>query len=201
MPMNAIYVHGLGSGAATSGLSTIAKILYQYKWHAEEVNESLPESVSIINAAVKELDPCLLMGTSLGGLYVMYADLTDHPDCRRILCNPACHISKDIRQKIGFGKKEYFVPRQDGIQEYVLDEGVCAAFEKAIEETVCPEADRHRDYAVFSIHDELIGPEGILENMVVCQQAGYKVLLEDKGGHRLCRQSLRFIKGVIAESV
>lgn len=25
MPMNAIYVHGLGSGAATSGLSTIAK--------------------------------------------------------------------------------------------------------------------------------------------------------------------------------
>ena len=71
--MNAIYVHGLGSGAATSGLSTIAKILYQYKWHAVEVNESLPESVSIINAAVKELDPCLLMGTSLGGLYVMYA--------------------------------------------------------------------------------------------------------------------------------
>ena len=188
--MNAIYVHGLGSGAATSGLSTIAKILYQYKWHAVEVNESLPESVSIINAAVKELDPCLLMGTSLGGLYVMYADLSDHPGCRRILCNPACHISKVIRQTIGFGKKEYFVPRQDGIQEYLLDEGVCAAFEKAIEETVCPQADRHRDYAVFSIHDELIGPEGILENMVVCQQAGYKVLLEDKGGHRLCRQSL-----------
>ena len=131
----------------------------------------------------------------------MYADLSDHPGCRRILCNPAWHISKVIRQTIGFGKKEYFVPRQDGIQEYLLDEGVCAAFEKAIEETVRPQADKHRDYAVFSIHDELIGPEGILENMVVCQQAGYKVLLEDKGGHRLCRQSLRFIKEVIAESV
>mgnify|MGYP003409438681 CR=1 FL=1 len=108
--MNAIYVHGLGSGAATSGLSTIAKILYQYKWHAVEVNEILPESVSIINAAVKELDPCLLMGTSLGGLCVIYDELTDHPDCRKILCNPACHISKVIRQTIGLGKKEYFVP-------------------------------------------------------------------------------------------
>lgn len=39
MPMNAIYVHGLGSGAATSGLSTIARILSQYQWHAVEVNE------------------------------------------------------------------------------------------------------------------------------------------------------------------
>jgi hypothetical protein len=93
------------------------------------------------------------------------------------------------------------VPRQDGIQEYLLDEGVCAAFDKAIEEIVRPQADIQRDYAVFSIHDELIGPEGILENMVVCQQAGYKVLLEDKGGHRLCRHSLRFIKEVIAECV
>lgn len=46
--MNAIYVHGLGSGAATNGLSTIAKILSQYKWHVVEVNENLLESVSII---------------------------------------------------------------------------------------------------------------------------------------------------------
>ena len=112
--MNAIYIHGLGSGANTSAIKTISKILPQYKWHPLEVNENLKESVAIIDAAVNELHPQVVMGTSLGGLYVMFADLSAAPRCRRILCNPACNIAKLIREKIGFGIKEYFVPRKDG---------------------------------------------------------------------------------------
>lgn len=197
--MKAIYVHGLGSGAATSALSTLGRIMSQYEWHAVEVNENLPESVAIINAAVEELDPHLLMGTSLGGLYVMYADLSRKPWCRRILCNPACHISKDIREKIGFGVKDYFVPRQDGVQQYVLDESVCEAFEAAIRDVKCPQADPDQDCAVFSIHDELIGQDGILANMVVCQEAGYRIVVEGKGGHRLGSASVRKIKEIISK--
>lgn len=102
--MNAIYIHGLGSGAATSAVRTISKILPQYKWHPLEMNENLKESVIVIDA-VKELKPHVLMGTSLGGLYVMHADLSEVPWCKRIICNPACHIANDIREKIGFGVK------------------------------------------------------------------------------------------------
>ena len=51
--MNAIYIHGLGSGAATSAVKTISKILPQYKWHPLEMNENLKESVAVIDAAVK----------------------------------------------------------------------------------------------------------------------------------------------------
>ena len=94
--MNAIYIHGLGSGAATSAVKTISKILPQYKWHPLEMNETLKESV-----------------------------------------------------------------------------------------------------AVFSIHDELIGPVGILENMAVCQRLGYTILIDDKGGHRLDKNSLRKIRDEI----
>lgn len=35
----------------------------------------------------------------------MNADLSDHPGCRRIFCNPACHISKVIRQTLRFIKE------------------------------------------------------------------------------------------------
>lgn len=63
--MNAIYIHGLGSGAATSAIKTISKILPQYKWHTLEMNENLKESVAVIDAAVKELMQHVLMGTSL----------------------------------------------------------------------------------------------------------------------------------------
>lgn len=58
--MNAIYIHGLGSGAATSAVKNISKILPQYKWHPLEMNENLKESVAVIDAAVKELKPHVL---------------------------------------------------------------------------------------------------------------------------------------------
>ena len=106
--MNAIYIHGLGSGASTSAVKTISRLLPQYKWHALEMNENLKESVAIIDEAVKRLQPNVLMGTSLGGLYIMFVDLSSVPWCRRIICNPACNISQIIREKIGFGVKEYF---------------------------------------------------------------------------------------------
>ena len=195
--MNAIYIHGLGSGASTSAVKTISEILPQYKWHALEVNENLKESVAIIDEAVKCLQPNVLMGTSLGGLYIMFVDLSSVPWCRRIICNPACNISQIIREKIGFGVKDYFVPRQDGVQQYELNEEICGAFERDGRKEKMMRVRGYNDYAVFSIHDELIGPDGILSNMVLCQELGYKLLLDDKGAHRLDRYSLQKIKDVV----
>ena len=57
--------------------------------------------------------------------------------------------------------------------------------------------DASLNFAVFSIHDELIGPVGILENMAVCQRLGYTILIDDKGGHRLDKNSLRKIRDEI----
>ena len=36
--------------------------------------------------------------------------------------------------------------------------------------------------------------EGIISNMFVCQEAGYRIVVEGKGGHRLVRASVRKIK-------
>lgn len=59
----AIYVHGLGSRAASTVFS-------EYEWKAIEVNENPFESIEKINAIVSEFKPSLLIGTSLGGYYV-----------------------------------------------------------------------------------------------------------------------------------
>ena len=192
--MNAIYIHGLGSGASTSAVKAISKLLPQYKWHTLEMNEDLKESVAIIDKAVSDLKPEILMGTSLGGLYIMFTDLSPVPWCKRIICNPACNIAEIIREKIGFGVKEYFVPRQDGIQQYVLDEDVCREFERDSRLDLMTPGDASLNFAVFSIHDELIGPVGILENMDVCQRLGYTILIDDKGVHRLDKNSLKKIR-------
>lgn len=187
----AIYVHGLGSGAASSTIGIVRKVFPEYEWTAVEVNEDPAASVDVINQAIVQLHPAFLMGTSLGGLYLMYADMSSCEDgAIRFLFNPACDIARIIREKIGFGMKEYFVPRQDGVQQYELSEAVCARFEDYIaghEET----HGRGKDYAMFSTEDELIGPEGVSRNQAICYDAGYRILIDLEGGHRLKKAALR----------
>ena len=102
----AIYVHGLGSGAASSTIGIVRKVFPEYEWTAVEVNEDPAASVDVINQAIVQLHPAFLMGTSLGGLYLMYADMSSCEDgAIRFLFNPACDIARIIREKIGFGMK------------------------------------------------------------------------------------------------
>ena len=186
----AIYVHGLGSGAASTTIDIVRKVFSDYEWTPVEVNEDPVDSVNTINQAIAELHPAFLMGTSLGGLYLMYADMEScEENAIRFIFNPACDIARVIRKTLGFGTKEYFVPRQDGIQEYVLDESICVRFENFI--AGHQPTSGKRDYAMFSINEELSGAAGARNNQRICYQAGYRILIDWQGGHRLRRQTLR----------
>ena len=190
----AIYVHGLGSGAASTTVRTVRKVFSEYEWIAIEVNENPFESVEKINATISEFKPSLLIGTSLGGYYVFYADA---PCATKVICNPAMNIAELIRSKIGFGTYSYFVERQDGKTEYTLDEAVCRHFmeysksHKAVNGT--------RNYALFAVHDELIGDADMLENMAAVFESGYRLLLDSKGGHRLRAAALKLLHREISK--
>ena len=187
--LKGIFVHGLGSGADSDAFRSVSKHLPMFEWHAVEVNEDPEHSVEIINAAIDSFHPNILLGTSLGGLYLMYARVND---ANRILHNPACNIANLIRKKIGLGVKDYFCPRMDGRQQYVLDDAVCKRFEGFILNHP-PTTGKH-DFALFCIHDELIGAEGILANQAICFNAGYSILIERKAGHNLEGKALKLIR-------
>ena len=189
----AIYVHGLGSGAASTTVCTVRKVFSEYEWIALEVNENPFESVEKINAAVSEFKPSLLMGTSLGGYYVYYAEA---PYVVKVICNPAMNMAELI-PKIGFGTYFYFVARQDGKTEYTLDEAVYRRF---TEYSKSHKAVRGiRNYALFAAHDELIGDADTLDNMALVFESGYKLLLDSTGGHRLRAASLKLLRKEITE--
>ena len=185
----AIYVHGLGSGATSTTVRTVRKIFSEYEWIALEVNENPLESVAKINTAVSKFNPSLLMGTSLGGYYVFYADA---PCTTKVICNPAMNIEELICSKIGFGTYSYFIKRQDGKTEYTLNEEVCRHF---AEYTQAHKAITGiRNYALFAVHDELIGDADMLDNMAMVFESGYRILLDSKGGHRLRAASLKLLQ-------
>ena len=190
----AIYVHGLGSGATSTTVRMVCKIFSEYEWIAIEVNENPFESVEKINATVSKFNPSLLMGTSLGGYYVFYADA---PCATKVICNPAMNIAKLIRYKIGFGTYSYFVERQDGNTEYTLDEAVCGRFTEfeSSHKAVCGT----KNYALFAVHDKLIGDADMLGNMALVFESGYQLLLDSKGGHRLRAAALNLLHREISK--
>ena len=134
------------------------------------------------------------MGTSLGGYYVFYADA---PCATKVICNPAMNITELIRSKIGFGTYSYLVERQDGNAEYILDETICRRFmeyessHKAVSGT--------KNYALFAVHDELIGDADMLDNMAMVFESGYRLLLDSKGGHRLRAAALKLLHREISK--
>lgn len=190
----AIYVHGLGSGATSTTVRMVCKIFSEYEWIAIEVNENPFESVEKINATVSKFNPSLLMGTSLGGYYVFYADA---PCATKVICNPAMNIAKLIRYKIGFGTYSYFVERQDGNTEYTLDEAVCRRFTEY--ESSHKVVNGTKNYALFAVHDELIGDADMLDNMAMVFESGYRLLLDSKGGHRLRAAALNLLHREISK--
>ena len=190
----AIYVHGLGSGAASTTVRMACKIFSEYEWIAIDVNENPFESVEKINATVSKFNPSLLMGTSLGGYYVFYADA---PCATKVICNPAMNIAELICSKIGFGTYSYFIKRQDCKTEYTLNEEVCRHF---AEYTQAHKAITGiRNYALFAVHDELIGDADMLDNMAMAFESGYRLLLDSKGGHRLRAASLKLLHKEISK--
>ena len=56
-----------------------------------------------------------------------------------------------------------------------------------------------KKYNIFSIHDELIGHAGVLVNQAACYRAGYQIMIDAEGGHRLRREVIRQIKREIFE--
>lgn len=109
----AIYVHGLGSGAASTTVEIVRKVFSNYEWTAVEVNEDPVDSVSTINQAIAELRPAFLMGTSLGGLYLMYADMDSCEEgaIRFLFNRPVTLLASSGRQSDSAGRNTSFLGR------------------------------------------------------------------------------------------
>ena len=169
-------------------MKQLPEYLPYFEWIAVEVAEDAVEAVEKIDRYVRQYHPEVLMGTSLGGCYIFYADA---PDAVKIICNPAMNIDELIRTKIGFGEHRYFVKRENGQKTYTLDERVCQLFAefRASHKTISGRA----NYAFFGDSDELIGFFGTLRNMAVVSQVGYQIFVEPGGSHRIGETTLQLI--------
>ena len=105
-----LYIHGFCSSAQTGTVARLRQVLTDCEVHAIDVNHHPAESIKQIEDYVLAHDIDLLIGTSLGGYYVLCADV----DCIKVAANPATDPEHMLNQPSMMGHQRYFNPRQDG---------------------------------------------------------------------------------------
>jgi hypothetical protein len=190
----AIYVHGLASGAAGTTINLLAHKLKQYRWITTDFGEDIMSNVAILECLVNEYNPALVLGTSMGGVTVLYANA---PEVVKIVCNPALSIADCVRNTIGLGQHEYFCERIMGKRTFELTEEMCLGYENYIA-THTPLLGKE-NYAIFSAHDELLGDEASRIAQQVVSDAGYSVLIDSKGVHRITSSTIKLISEIVSK--
>lgn len=124
-----MYVHGFASSAQSGTVQRLRETFPE----AEVVAFDLPidphEALALLKEKCKELNPHLIIGTSMGGMYTEQLHGFD-----RILVNPAFRIADTMREHNMMGKQTFFSPRQDGIQEFYVDKALVKAYREVSEQ-------------------------------------------------------------------
>ena len=188
----AIYVHGLASGANAATGKALSKRFNNFNWITTDFGEDLAANVRQLNECIKEHKPQLIVGTSMGGLTLLYADA---PDAVKIAINPALSIADCARNTIGLGRHNYFCKRLDGATEFELTEEMCKGYETYI--AAHKPSLGKSSYAVFAIHDELLGGEASVVAQKIVGDCGYKVLVDPEGAHRIKPSTIDLIDNEI----
>ena len=190
----AIYVHGLASGAAGTTINSLARKLKQYRWITTDFGEDIATNVLILECMISLEHPSLIVGTSMGGVTVLYANA---PNVVKIVCNPALSIADSVRNTIGLGQHEYFCDRINGKQTFKLTEEMCLGYENYIA-THTPLQGKE-NYAIFSAHDELLGDEASRIAQQVVSDAGYSVSIDSNGVHRITSSTIKLISEIVSK--
>ena len=188
----AIYVHGLASGANAATGKILSKLFSNFNWITTDFGEDLAANVHQLNECIQEHKSQLIVGTSMGGLTLLYADA---PDAVKIAINPALSIADCVRNTIGLGRHKYFCKRLDGATEFELTEEMCEGCETYIA-THKPSLGKS-SYAVFAAHDELLGDEASVVAQKIVGDCGYKVLVDPEGAHRIKPSTIDLIDNEI----
>ena len=183
-----IYLHGLGSSGATQTADYLRNKLPEVEVISPDIPLHSEEALQMLNKLCYELKPDVIVGTSMGAMYAQQLH-----GYKKILVNPAFHVSEIMRKNLGQNK--WFNPRNDGQTEFVIDEELCDLYQQMEESQFdgITEFDKKHTRAFFGTEDTLVnGYDEYMQN--------YTVATPYPGEHRLLQKWVKeFILPCIQE--
>lgn len=184
-----MYVHGFMSGSNGAKQRQLQKQFNnRYRVIAPELDADPDKSLAILNQIIKEENPEILVGTSLGGWMTL---MCDSGDAELVIVNPGMFPHITLARWLN-EKQTYFCERLDGLQTYTLTQDVIDKYLKYDAVSAVKEK-QHRLHVLCSTQDEIIGKRHIdalqpilpEERLMIvgdfphqCRDAGLKHLFE-----------------------
>ena len=177
--MNILYIHGLSSSGNASTSNNLRLLLPDHNVFSPDLPIDPQEALTLLQTIVKEQNIDIAVGTSMGGMFAQKLRGT-----RKIIVNPAFHVSRTLRKNIGINP--FFNKRADGATEYEITEEICQAYEEleSAQFDNLTDEERNLTYALFGTDDDVVNCEPeYLEHYTHCAKF--------TGGHRLSLDNLR----------
>lgn len=119
-----LYVHGFASSGSSGTVMTLRRHLSTWRVIAPDLPVDPFESLELLRTIVAEEQPNVVLGTSMGGMYVQ--QLWGVP---RIIVNPSFEMSRSLL--FGkMGRNKYMSKRKDGATEFRIDKTVIERFKQ-----------------------------------------------------------------------
>lgn len=180
-----MYVHGFGSSAQSGTVSRIRSTFPLTEVVAFDLPIHPEEAMHLLREKTNELQPNLIIGTSMGG---MYAEMLYGFD--RILINPAFQIADTMHEHGLTGKQQFFAPREDGVQEFYVDKALVKEYKLVSEQCFAQvnEEEQQRVFGLFGDRDPLVHTYDLFRQH-------YTQAISFHGEHRMDDHS--FLNGVV----
>ncbi|MBO5250803.1 MAG: hypothetical protein J6B31_02245 [Bacteroidaceae bacterium] len=181
-----LYLHGLSSSGQSNTPDMLRKFLPDWNIVSPDIPIDPKEALQMLHRLCEDIKPDCVVGTSMGGMFAQQMH-----GYRKILVNPAFHVSEIMRQNLGV--QPFFSPRKDGATEYTITPELCDAYE-AMEakqfDGILPQ-DKETTMALFGTEDDLVnGREEYF------QYYSYGTMFE--GGHRL---TMKVVENVLLKLI
>lgn len=174
-----LYIHGLSSSGSSSTARNLQALLPDYSVLSPDLPVAPQEALDMLRRLCELEQPQLIIGTSMGGMFAQ--QLRGY---KKILVNPAFHVSEFMRTQIGV--HEFLNPRRNGETHYEITSDLCDAYQKVEigQFSDITGFDKENTYALFGTKDTLV--HGYDEFM-----SHYKKASWFEGEHRLNLEVMR----------
>jgi len=146
-----VYLHGLGSSGATQTADYLRNKLPEVKVISPDIPLHPGEALKMLHQLCDNVRPDIIVGTSMGAMYAQQMH-----DYKKILVNPAFHVSEIMRTNLGTNK--WLSHRSNGQTEFVIDSELCDLYQQMETSQFegITEFDKENTYAFFGTADTLV---------------------------------------------
>lgn len=179
--MKILYIHGLASSGASGTPANLRSLLPDDVVISPDLPLDPIEALNLLRDICASQNVDIVVGTSMGGMFAQQMH-----GYRKIIINPAFHVSQSMRKRLG--KNKWFNPRQDGATTFTITPELCDAYQ---------EMERHQFDGITDFDcNNSVGLFGNADTTVNCREEfldHYTDMRTFEGEHRLSFNDIRDI--------